>query len=373
MIRRLQDMIVDEKTVFVRLDCNVPLDGTRVRNTNRLQGALPTIQWLLEKNAKIILASHLGRPHGQEDLSLSLEPVAHALAELLDQEIVLADNCIGDGVELLIKGLRPKQILMLENLRFHPEEEDCNAAFASKLSRFSSVYVLDAFGAAHRKHASTYALASLYEQRCMGMLVAKEVDMMDQLLSPTHPFVAMLGGSKVADKIGSIEALLKRADCLLIGGAMAHAFHAAQGQSPAGPAARSDIDCARKILQVARARGTDIVTPIDMVDGFDIGPQTVALFQKRLDIAKLIFWNGPLGFFEKKPYDAGTQAIASFLSGRDNTIVGGGDTVAAVEGFDFKNLSTGGGAILEYLEHGSLPCIDVLKLHARERDNLKND
>jgi phosphoglycerate kinase len=306
----------------------------------------------------------------------SMEPVASRLAILLDQEVTLADDCFGEGIELMIKGLKNGQIILLENLRFHAGEEKNDPEFASKLSKLCEIYITDAFGTAHRKHASTYGLPQIKEQRGMGFLIEKELKFLDPLLSnPQKPFYAVLGGSKVTDKIKTIESLMRKVDGLLIGGAMAHAFWVAQGDTlPSGAKhpKPDDVDAARNLMRDAKKREMQILIPADTNLGFDIGPKTVQQFIETLGKAKTIFWNGPLGWFEKPEYAVGTFEVARAVAQMSAVkVVGGGDTVSAIKqsgvAEQFDHLSTGGGAVLEYLEGNGLPGIDILKLSTREQ------
>lgn len=380
-IKSIRDLNIAFKTVYIRVDFNVPLgepgaDGERtgsertVEDDNRIKEALPTIQYAIAQKAKVVLASHLGRPKGKVDPAFSLQPVAEHLAGLLGQEILLADDCIGDGVDLMVKGLKPGQVLLLENLRFHKEEEANNQDFASKMARLMEVYINDAFGTAHRKHASTYGVAQIVSVKGMGFLIEKELKYLDPLLDkPGKPFWTVLGGSKVSDKIKTIDALLRTVNGICIGGAMANAFAVAQGQE-IPPTAKQpddeDIKAAQSIIKVAKSRDMPLILPIDTNNWFDIGPKTLAKFQDSLKTAKTIFWNGPVGWFEKPEYEHGTKALAEFIADLPAVkVVGGGDTVSAIQQFGlgarYDHLSTGGGAVLEYLEGKGLPGIDILK------------
>ncbi len=389
MILSIRDLELRNRTVFMRLDFNVPLSAPdksegsegerRVEEDARITEALPTIQHAIKQGAKVVLASHLGRPDGQKPESrteFSLEPVARRLAVLLGQEVTLADDCVGEGIELLAKGLKQGQVLMLENLRFHKEEEANDSEFAQRLARLGQVYITDAFGTAHRKHASTFGVPSIMQERAMGFLIEKELKYLDPLLSePKRPFYAILSGSKVTDKIATIESLMTKVNGLLIGGAMAHAFWAAQGK-PIPKAAKQpraeDVKAATDIYREAKRKELKILIPADTNEGFDIGPETVRLFNDTLARAKTVFWNGPLGWFEKPEFAVGTFEVARALAKVDCIkIVGGGDTVSAIKqsgvAEQFDHLSTGGGAVLEYMEGKGLPGIDVLKYHGRDR------
>lgn len=375
-IRSIRDLELNGKTVLMRLDFNVPLSAPdasgerKVEDDSRIQEALPTIRLAIEKGARLVLASHLGRPDGKRNPDFSMEPVAHHLSALLSQDVTLADDCVGEGIELMAQSLKNGQILLLENLRFHAGEEANDPQFAHKLARLGQVYITDAFGTAHRKHASTYGVPALMPIKGMGLLIEKELKFLDPLLhQPKKPFWAILGGSKVTDKIATIEALMRRVDGLLIGGAMAHAFWAAQGDTiPAGAKQPkpADIEAARKLLKDARERELPLIVPADTNQGFDIGPKTVQKFLAALQGARTIFWNGPLGWFEKPEYSTGTFEVARGIAAMDAMkVVGGGDTVSAIKqsgvAEQFSHLSTGGGAVLEYLEGSGLPGIDVLR------------
>jgi phosphoglycerate kinase len=381
-IKSIRDMEITGKRVFMRLDFNVPLSAPdssgerRVEDDNRIQEALPTIKYAMEKGAKLILASHLGRPDGKRNPEFSMEPVARRLAVLLGQEVTLADDCIGEGIELMAQGLKGGQLLLLENLRFYPGEEANDPEFAKSLARLGEIYVTDAFGTAHRKHASTYGVPQLMPVKGMGFLIEKELKFLDPLLhNPQKPFFTILGGSKVTDKIKTIESLMTRTNGLLIGGAMAHAFWVAQGDTiPAGAKAPkpADVEAAKAIMKEARRRELLLLVPADTNQGFDIGPKTVEQFLKALQPAKTIFWNGPLGWFEKPEYAVGTFEVAKGVAELSAVkVVGGGDTVSAIKASGyadkFDHLSTGGGAVLEYLEGNGLPGIDILKPTGRDQ------
>lgn len=393
MIRSIRNIDLRNQTVFLRLDLNVPLsepnsEGIReVVDDNRIVEVIPTIQFALSQGANLVIASHLGRPGGKPDPQYSLEPVALKLAELLTDasenesedppEVMFADDCVGDGIELLVKGLARGQVLVLENLRFHSGEESNNTDFVNQLARHIDVYINDAFGTAHRKHASTYGLPSTIPRRGVGLLIEKELKFLNKILKePQKPFYTILGGAKVSDKIKAIRALMRNVDGMIIGGAMAYAFDAAQGRPlPEGAKQPTpgDIAAAKDILKEAKQKSRQIVLPVDTVDAFDIGPKTLELFTEKVSIAKTIFWNGPLGWFEKSDYAAGTFGFAEKLAELSALkIVGGGDTVSAVKqsGFSekFDHLSTGGGAVIKYLEGNGLPGIDVLQTSKNYRE-----
>jgi phosphoglycerate kinase len=380
-IKTIQEMNLASRSILMRLDFNVPLgppdaQGVRaIEDDSRIQEALPTLRFAQEKGAKLIVISHLGRPDGKRKPEFSLEPIARRLASLLGHEVTLADDCIGDGIELMAQSLKGGQILLLENLRFHSGEEANDPEFCKRLARLGQAYVTDAFGTAHRKHASTFGVPAIMSERGMGELMAKELKFLDPLLhGPKKPYLAILGGSKVSDKIKTIESLVRNVDGLLIGGLMGHAFLAAQGSGvppEAKPPKPSDIDAARIIIKEAKKREIDLVLPCDTHHGFDIGSKTIEQFIQRIEKAETIFWNGPLGWFEKPDYARGTFEVAKAIANsRAMKIAGGGETVSAIKksGFaeHFDHLSTGGGALLEYLEGKGLPGIDVLKLSQRQ-------
>ena len=382
IIQSIRDLDLLGKTVFLRLDLNVPLtepdaQGNRsVADDNRIREAIPTIRLAQEKGAKIIIASHLGRPDGKVKREFSLEPVAAHLASLLGEDVTLADDCVGEGIELMASSLKNGQVMMLENLRFHSGEEANDPAFTQSLAKLAQVYINDAFGTAHRKHASTYGIPSIVMAKGMGLLIEKELKYLDPLLSqPKRPFYAILGGSKVTDKIATIESLLKNVDGLMIGGAMAHAFWAAQGDTVPAAAKQpkpEDIEAARGIVRECKRRNIPCVVPADTNQGFDIGPKTVARFAEYISKAQTIFWNGPLGWFEKPEYATGTFEVAKLIAEiAAMKVVGGGDTVSAIQASGyaekFDHLSTGGGAVLEYLEGKGLPGIEILKISERQK------
>ncbi|NDG84656.1 MAG: phosphoglycerate kinase [Proteobacteria bacterium] len=375
-LKSIRDLPLRGKRLFLRLDFNVPLsepnfEGVReVTDDTRIREALPTIQYAKEQGARIIIASHLGRPKGKKSEEFSLYPAALRLSELLQEDILLMDDCVGEGIELKTQQLHDGEVMMLENLRFHAEEEKNDLAFAQSLAKLCDVYVTDAFGTAHREHASTHRLPSVMPDRGMGLLIEKEVKYFNQiLLNPESPFYLILGGAKVSDKIKTIEALLKLVNGIVIGGAMAYAFMKAKGvkiEAEWKQPAPEDVESAKEILKAAEKRQIPLLLPEDTNLGFDIGPKTIEKYKAFLSDAKTVFWNGPLGWFEKPEYSKGTFEIAKRLSEiKAVKVVGGGDTVSAVThaGYaeKFDHLSTGGGAALEYLENGSLPGIEILK------------
>jgi phosphoglycerate kinase len=382
------------KRVFIRVDFNVPLDAQgRVTDDARIRAALPTITHAIQARAKVILGSHLGRPKGKPDdrEKFSLEPAAQRLSEILKQDVILADDCIGDGVKKLVRDLKEGQVLLLENLRFHPQEEKNDEGFARELASLCDVWVNDAFGTAHRAHASTAGMASFVKEKAAGFLIQKEVEYLGKALgSPGRPFVALIGGAKVSDKIKVLENLIAKADAICIGGAMAYTFLKAQGVAVGKSLVEEDkLELARQILERAQARKVDLLLPVDHVCGaepketaervvvndraipdglmgLDIGPKTLDRYRQRIVGAKTVFWNGPMGLFEQKPWAEGTFGVAQAMADSPAvTVVGGGDSAAAVEEAGLvsrmKHVSTGGGASLEFIEGRVLPGIQVLE------------
>ena len=390
-IKHVSDLAVEGKRVFVRVDFNVPLTKDRqVSDPARIVAALPTIQHLIERDARIVLASHLGRPDGQVKPEYSLEPVAAKLAELLGRDVVLADEPVGDGARKVVSDLRDGQIGMLENLRFDPGEEANDEGFARTLASYADVYVNDAFGTAHRAHASTAGMVRFVPEQGAGMVMAKEIDVLSRLLGEVDkPYLAVLGGAKVSDKIEVLDALLERVEAIVIGGAMANTFLEAQGKQLGKSKVEKDkLPVARNFLRKASERGVTIHLPTDVVvaagldapEGravsidaipsdqmaLDIGPATIEAYRKAVLTARTIFWNGPMGVFEKAPFAAGTVAVARAMA--DNklalTVVGGGDSAAAVAQAGVADrvthVSTGGGASLEFIQGLELPGIAAL-------------
>ncbi|KYF84660.1 phosphoglycerate kinase [Sorangium sp. So ce296] len=382
------------KRVFIRVDFNVPLDKKtgKITDDSRIREAIPTIKLVMEAGAKVILASHLGRPKPGKTEGLSLEPCGGRLSELTGYEVHLPDDCVGDSPKKVIYDLRAGQICLLENLRFHEEEEKDDEAFARQLAELCDVYVDDAFGAVHRAHASVHALPRLVRERAAGLLLLKELKALTRLTDrPEKPYVAVLGGAKVSDKIDVVEALLNVVDTLCIGGAMANTFLAAQGKNVQKSRIEEDkLPLARTIMSKARDRGIQLLLPVDAVvasgidatqgeaasvdaipEGtmaLDIGPRSVDLFGKAIEKAKTVFWNGPMGLFETPAFSRGTFDVARIMSGASGfTVVGGGDSAAAVKqageqiakGFD--HISTGGGASLELIEGKRLPGVEALR------------
>ncbi|MDR5693912.1 MAG: phosphoglycerate kinase [Armatimonadota bacterium] len=388
--KTVRDIEVRGKRVLVRVDFNVPLTPSgEVADDRRIREALPTIQYLLAHEAKVILCSHLGRPKGIE-ARFRLDPVARRLQELLGRPVHKLDEVVGPQVEAVVHAMRPGEVVLLENLRFHPGEEANDEEFAKMLAGLAEVYVNDAFAAAHRAHASTAGVAR-YIPAVAGFLMEKEMDYLSRALQdPPRPFVAVLGGAKVSDKIGVIRNLLGRCDALLVGGGMAYTFLRAKGLEVGRSLCEEDkVDLARQFMEDAEARGVSFLVPVDVVVapeaspeatcrvvpadaippdwmGLDIGPQTVEQFSKEIRTAGLVFWNGPMGVFEIEPFAEGTRRIAQAMAeSRGITIVGGGDTAAAVERFGLSDrmshISTGGGASLEFMEGRELPGIVALQ------------
>ena len=388
-IRTVNQIELKGKRVFIRVDFNVPLnDKYEITDDTRIVQSLPTLRSVMEAGGRAILASHLGRPKGKKDPKFSLAPGAKRLSKLLGREVPLAVDCVGEEVQKQIAGMKEGDALLLENLRFHPEEEKNDSEFASKLASLGEIFINDAFGTAHRAHASTEGVTHFLKSAA-GFLLEKEIQYLgDALADPQRPFVVILGGAKVTDKIGVIENLLPSCDCLLIGGGMAYTFLLAKGVKIGNSKLERDkLDLAKEILNKASQAGKEIILPIDhiVVDkiepnargvlvgeeipegkiAVDIGPKTAKLFEDKLKQAKTIVWNGPLGIFEMDAFADGTRQVAQFLAGlRATTIIGGGDTAAAIAKFGLEDkmthISTGGGASLEFLEGKVLPGIAAL-------------
>ena len=389
--KTVKDIDLKDKKVLVRCDFNVPMDENKnITDNRRIVAALPTIKYLLEQNCKIVLCSHLGRPKGEFKPEFSLAPVAKELSKQLNMDVVMAKDVIGEDATNKAEKLKNGEILLLENLRFHREETDNEPEFAKKLASYGEVFVNDAFGTAHRAHASTEGVTK-YLPAVSGFLIEKELTFLGNALeNPKRPYVAILGGAKVSDKIGVIDSLLEKVDTLMIGGAMAYTFFKAQGYSVGDSLCEEDkCDLALELMAKAKEKGVKMVLPIDTKigkeykpdtesktvnwtdipdgwQGFDIGEKTIEMFRKELNGAKTIVWNGPLGLFEFDQFAVGTDAIAHKLANLNDaiTIVGGGDSAAAVEkaglASKISHVSTGGGASLEFLEGKKLPGIEAL-------------
>jgi phosphoglycerate kinase len=390
-VRTVADLDLAGKRVFIRADLNVPLAAGRITDPTRIEATLPTVRHVLAKGGKPILASHLGRPKGKPNPDLSLAPVAAFLRERLGNPVTLAPDCVGPAAEQAVAAMKPDEIVVLENLRFHPEEEKNDPAFAARLAKLGDVYVNDAFGAAHRAHASTVGMVKHFRERAAGFLLAREVEFLGKLLeNPEKPFVAILGGAKVSDKIGVIENLLGRVQAFLIGGAMAYTFLKAQGKPIGRSRVEADkIDLARETLTRAAERNVAVHLPVDHLAadkpeadarvalvpadafpddllGVDIGPKTIDAYTKVIVGAKTVLWNGPMGIFEIEPFSKGTLAVADALAAcKGVTVVGGGDSVAALRQAGkmdaVTHVSTGGGASLEFLEGQTLPGLAALE------------
>ena len=389
--KTVRDIDLKGKKVFVRCDFNVPMDENQnITDNRRIVAALPTIKYLIEQNCKIILASHLGRPKGEVKPEFSSAPVAKELSKQLGQEVLMAKDVIGESAKSLAENLQEGQVMLLENVRFHREETDNNPEFAKELASMAEVFVNDAFGTAHRAHASTEGI-SHYLPSVSGFLIEKELKFLgDALNNPERPFVAILGGAKVSDKIGVIDSLLEKVDTLMIGGGMAYTFFKAQGYEVGNSLCEPDkCELALNLMKKAEEKGVKFLLPIDTKvgkefkpdtesktvawteipegwEGFDIGEKTIEMFKNELKTAKTVVWNGPLGLFEFDQFAIGTNAIAHALAELDaTTIIGGGDSAAAVEkaGLADKmtHISTGGGASLEFLEGKKLPGIECLQ------------
>ena len=388
--KTIRDIDIKGKRVLVRVDFNVPLNkDLKIDDDTRIKAALPTIKYAVEAGARVILMSHLGRPKGKVQDDMRLTPVGERLSELLGRPVKKLDDCIGDDVKKAVSLMKDGDVVLLENLRFYAEETKNDAGFAKKLASLGEVYVNDAFGTAHRAHASTEGVTKFLKVAVAGFLLAKEIEYFDKVLSDSlKPFVAILGGAKVSDKIMVIENLLEKVSSILIGGGMAYTFIKAEGKPIGSSKLEADkIDVAKSLTEKAKKKGVKIILPVDhliadkvdavsntkVVDetipenwmGVDIGPKTVDEFKKELRNAKMIMWNGPLGVFEISKFARGTEDIARFIAGLSaTTIIGGGDTASAISKFGLEHsmthISTGGGASLEYMEGKVLPGIAAL-------------
>lgn len=388
--KTVKDIDVKGKKVLVRVDFNVPLDENKnITDETRINAALPTIKYLLDNGAAVILCSHLGRPKGEFNMKYSLAPVAARLKELFPGKVTFATDVIGDSAKAAVTAVKPGEIVLLENLRFHAEEEKNDPEFAKKLASYADIYVNDAFGTAHRAHASTAGVAD-YLPAVAGFLIGKELDIMGKALeNPERPFVAILGGKKVSDKIGVINNLLDKVDTLIIGGAMAYTFFKAMGLETGKSLVEEDkIDLAKSLIEKAEKKGVKMLLPVDTIvadkfgedantenvdrdkipedmEGLDIGLKTRELFASEIKNAKTVIWNGPMGVFEIEKFAGGTKAVAAAMAEcKGVTIIGGGDSAAAVEQLGYADkmthISTGGGASLEFLEGLELPGVAAL-------------
>jgi len=388
--KTVRDVDLKGKKVLVRVDFNVPMDDNRqITDENRIKGAMPTIKYLMEHGAKTILCSHLGRPKGEVNPKYSLAPVAQRLSELLGQPVKMAKDVVGPDADAVVASLKEGEVALLENLRFHKEEEKNDEAFARKLASYADVYVNDAFGTAHRAHASTEGVAH-FLPAVSGLLIEKELQFMGKALeNPDRPFVAILGGAKVSDKLGVINNLLEKVDTLIVSGGMTYTFTVAQGGKVGDSLLEKDrVEYAKEMIAKAREKGVKLLLPVDTLiadkfdndantkvvptmeipdgwQGLDIGPKTAALFTEAIKNAKTVVWNGPMGVFEMPTFAEGTKAVAKALAESDAiTIVGGGDSAAAVTQMGFadkiSHISTGGGASLEFLEGLVLPGVAAL-------------
>jgi phosphoglycerate kinase len=389
----IRDFDAAGKRVFVRVDFNVPIEDGRVVDDARIRAALPTIVFLIRRGAKVILASHLGRPKGKVTDSLRLRPVAERLSQLLGQEVRVTGDALGVGTQDAVRRLKKGDVLLLENLRFHKEEEANDPEFAKQLASYADIYVNDAFGTAHRAHASTVGIAQ-YLPAYAGLLMEREIEVLSRLLEdPARPFAAVIGGAKVSDKIMVLENLLQRLDTLVLGGGMANTFLVAEGHTVGKSLLEADmVEDARRLLDMAERKGVRFVLPVDVMVAkevtrgaehkivpvekipnswsiVDVGPRSMGLFEEALDAARTILWNGPLGVFEIPTFGDGTRQMARYLATRAEAgatvVLGGGDSAAAVDqqGLADKmtHVSTGGGATLEFLEGRELPGIAILR------------
>ncbi|MBI3564696.1 MAG: phosphoglycerate kinase [Elusimicrobia bacterium] len=391
-LKRLQDLTFKGKRVLVRVDYNVPMKGAKIEDNARIRETLKTLEYLIEGGAKLVLIAHLGRPKGKVEPKYSLKPVADELAKLLKKPVAFASDCVGPEAEKAVAALKPGQVLLLENLRFHAEEEANDAAFAKALAKNGDLFVQDAFGALHRAHASTAGVTK-HLTGCIGFLVQRELEFLDRAMgNPARPFVAIIGGAKVSDKLGVLDKLLERVDVLLIGGAMSYTFLTAQGVSVGKSLVEKDqIDAAKAIIEKAYNKKVEILLPADHVAvreikpdaavtvtqamaipadliGVDIGPHAIEFFSEHISKAKTVFWNGPMGIFEMEAFSRGSFAIAEAMAEATKngavTIIGGGDSLSVVAkaklASKMSHCSTGGGASLELLEGKVLPGLAAL-------------
>lgn len=386
----VRDLDVGSARVFCRVDFNVPLADGRIDDDRRIAASLPTIRLLLERGAKLLLASHLGRPKGKPVPSLSLRPAAQRLSEMLGQDVPLAPDCVGPSADNAVALLSPGRVLLLENLRFHPEEETNDPGFSARLASLADLYVNDAFGSAHRAHASTVGVARRLPKAAAGLLMQGEIENLSVLLeAPQAPYAAVLGGAKVSDKLDLIRNLLTRVNRILVGGAMAYTFLKAKGVEVGDSKVEEDlVEMAGSLMEEAARRAVPLLLPVDHrvrdsepevaaaritpgvaipsgAKGLDIGPATILAFTAALRDARTVLWNGPVGLFEEPPFDEGTRAVAAAIAASAaHSVIGGGDSASAVRRFGmegrFTHVSTGGGATLEYLSGQTLPGLDAL-------------
>ncbi|KHD89493.1 MAG: phosphoglycerate kinase [Bdellovibrio sp. ArHS] len=391
-IKTVRDFELEGKVVFLRLDLNVPMENGKITDENRITASLPTIKYCMEKGAKLVMASHLGRPKTKEDKEFSLEPVAKRLQELLSAEVILVEDPDSDAPKHLLQSLKKNQLILLENVRFEAGETKDSVEFAQKIANYSDIYINDAFGASHRAHATIHALPSVMKDKGIGFLIEKEITMLDSLLqNPKRPYLALMGGSKVSDKIAVIERLMDVVDGFIIGGAMAYTFLKAQGISVGKSLVENDkLKYAKEMIERIEARNKTILLPVDHVTtksfgdtasarttkdvvipddelAVDIGPKTIQNYATALREAGTIFWNGPMGVFETPAFAKGTFGVAQAIAESNAVkIVGGGDSAAAAEASGFADkmthISTGGGASLEYLQGDKLPGLEILRL-----------
>lgn len=390
-IKRIDEIDLRGKKVFLRVDFNVPLgDKNEIKDDTRIISSLPTIRHIINQGAKLIIASHLGRPKGKRDLRFSLKPVAERLSQLLNKKVEIAPNCIGEEVKNMVERLKEGDILLLENLRFHDEEEKNDQDFSKALASLCNVYINDAFGAVHRAHASVEGITHYVGEVGAGFLMIKEIENLEKaILKPEYPYVAILGGAKISDKIGVIENLLDKVDTILIGGGMAYTFLKGQGFEVGRSIIEEDkVRLSLDLLEKAKGK-IKLILPVDHISAeemkedtktkivksneipkdwicLDIGPETINIFSNEIRLAKTIFWNGPMGVFELEPFSHGSIAIAKEVANsKAFSIVGGGDTIALINKAGVSNrishVSTGGGASLEFIEGKKLPGIEVLK------------
>jgi phosphoglycerate kinase len=390
-IKTVRDFELNGKVIFLRLDLNVPMENGKITDENRIKASLATIKYCMEKGAKIVMASHLGRPKNKKDIEFSMEPVAQRLQTLLDAEVILVEEPDSDAPKHLLPSLKKNQLLLLENVRFEEGETKDSIEFAQKIAAYTDIYINDAFGASHRAHATIHALPSIMKEKGIGFLIEKEITMLDSLLeNPKRPYLAVMGGAKVSDKIAVFERLMDVVDGFIVGGAMAYTFQKAQGFPVGKSLVENDkLKYAKEMIERIAARDKTLLLPVDHLAtkgisdtenahitndigipedelGVDIGPKTIRNFSAALTEAGTIFWNGPMGIFENRAFSKGTFGIAQAIAeSKAVKIVGGGDSAAAAESSGYAgqmtHISTGGGASLEYLQGDKLPGLEVLR------------